>query len=88
MCQLCPYQNIRSAKYPPVLVTCSATDARVPAWGPAKWVAKLRQHQQAEAPIVLLTSDTGGHFSHEADLLDNAATEYAFLMNAFDNHAV
>ena len=67
---LCPYQNIKPAAYPPVLVTCSATDARVPAWGPAKWVAKLRQHQQGEAPIMLLSNSQGGHFSHDADLLD------------------
>ena len=82
MFELCPYQSIRNAAYPPVLVTCSASDARVPTWGPAKWVAKLRQHQQAEAPILLLSNSQGGHFSHDADLLNNAAMEYAFLLDA------
>ena len=79
---LCPYQNIKAAPYPPVLVTCSATDARVAAWGPAKWVAKLRQHQQAKAPILLLSGLQGGHFAHDADLLENAAMQYAFLLDA------
>jgi protease II len=50
--RMCPYHNIikqndgdrkiRSHLYPPVLITCSSTDARVPIWGPLKYAAKLR----------------------------------------------
>ncbi|KAL0053370.1 hypothetical protein WJX82_004848 [Trebouxia sp. C0006] len=83
MRELCPYQNIKTAEYPPVLATCSATDPRVPVWGPAKWVAKSRQHQIGPSPILLLSSSDTGHYAHEADLLENSALEYAFLIDAF-----
>ena len=52
------------------------------AWGPANWVAKLRQHQQAETPIPLLSNSQGSHFSHDVDLLNNAAMEHATLLDA------
>jgi protease II len=83
MRELCPYQNIKTAEYPPVLATCSVTDPRVPVWGPAKWVAKLRQHQIGPSPILLLSTSDTGHYAHEADLLENSALEYAFLIDAF-----
>ena len=80
---LCPYQNIRRTEYPPVLATCAVPDARVPVWGPAKWVAKLRQHQQGNSPVLLLHTLDTGHFGHETDLLDNSVLEYSFLLDAF-----
>ena len=83
MRELCPYQNIQTAEYPPVLATCSVTDPRVPVWGPAKWVAKIRQHQIGPSKILLLSSSDTGHHAHEADLLENTALEYAFLIDAF-----
>lgn len=82
MRELCPYQNIRKAKYPAVLASCSVTDTRVPVWGPAKWIAKLREHQTGTSPILLLSSSVAGHFAHEADLLENSSLESAFLINA------
>ena len=83
MQELCPYQNIKAAEYPPVLASCSVTDARVPPWGPAKWVARLRKHQKGNGPILLLSSSNAGHFAHEADLLESSALEYAFLLDSF-----
>lgn len=85
MQELCPYQNIKPAVYPPVMATCAGGDVRVPAWGPAKWVAKLREHQQGTAPIMLLSDADAGHFGHEADLLNKSALEYAFLLHAYSN---
>ncbi len=82
MRDLCPYQNIQAADYPPVLATCSVSDPRVPPWGPAKWAAKLRHHQTGDSPILLLSSSDTGHFGHDADLLENTAMEYAFLSHA------
>lgn len=83
MQELCPYQNIEPAEYPPVLASCSVTDARVPVWGPAKWIARLRQHQTGSCPILLLSSSNAGHFAHDADLVESCAREYAFLLGAF-----
>ena len=84
MGELCPYQNIKQAKYPPVLATCAVLDSRVPVWGPAKWVAKLREHQTGTSPIMLLHTLDTGHFAHEADLLENSVQEYSFLLDAFE----
>lgn len=80
MIELCPYQNLKSAAYPPILATCSEADVRVPAWGPAKWIAKLRAHQKGSAPIMLMSNSDSGHFGHEAEMLDNAALECALLL--------
>lgn len=52
MAALCPYHSLtqRAAPLrPPVLVTCAADDGRVPAWGPAKWVAALSAARQRQA---------------------------------------
>ena len=67
------------------MATCASEDVRVPPWGPAKWVAKLRENQQGTAPIMLLSDSDAGHFGHEADLLNDTALEHAFLLKAWCN---
>lgn len=51
MAAVCPYQAAldRVPSQPAVLVTAAADDGRVPAWGPAKWVAALSAGRQQEA---------------------------------------
>ncbi|BDA43568.1 Prolyl endopeptidase-like [Coccomyxa sp. Obi] len=82
--KLCPYANLCPAEYPPVLVTCALNDQRVPAWGPAKYVARLRANQRGSGKVFLVHSATGGHFGDGADAVHEAARNYAFLLHALD----
>lgn len=83
--KLCPYANLRPAEYPPVLVTCALNDQRVPAWGPAKYVARLRANQRGSGKAFLVHSATGGHFGDGADAMHEAARNYAFLLHALSD---
>lgn len=79
-----PYDNIRPAAYPPVLATGGLSDPRVTYWEPAKWVAKLRAHNQAKTPIVLKMHMDGGHSgaSGRYEALKDVAFDYAFALKA------
>lgn len=79
---ICPYQNIKASKYPAILVSCAFNDVRVPAFGPAKWVARLKENQRGHAPILLQSQLKGGHFGSESDDLSRATAELSFLLHA------
>ena len=60
MARYTPYENIRTAPYPDMLVTAGLEDPRVGYWEPAKWVQRLR----AESPrsrVLLKTELDAGH---------------------------
>lgn len=79
-----PYDNITDADYPPVLITGGLTDPRVTYWEPAKWAAKLRDHQKASAPILLKINMDAGHAGEAGryDSLKETALDYAFAVMA------
>lgn len=78
-----PYDNITQRAYPPMLITGGLTDPRVTYWEPAKWAAKLREHQSGPAPILLKMNMEAGHggASGRYDSLKDAAHEYAFAVS-------
>lgn len=77
-----PYDNIVDASYPAMLVTTGLHDSQVQYWEPAKWVQRLREHQQSQAPIVLNTNMEAGHggASGRFERLKEVALDYAFLL--------
>ena len=80
----CPYSNVTGKAYPPILITAGLTDPRVTYWEPAKWAAKLRDHQMGEAPILLKTNMEAGHQGESGryDSLKETAFDYAFALKA------
>ena len=78
-----PYDNIARTEYPPCLITGGLTDPRVTYWEPAKWAAKLREHQEGEAPILLKINMEAGHQGESGryDSLKETALEYAFAVS-------
>ncbi len=77
-----PYDNLRAAAYPAMLVKTSLYDSQVMYWEPAKYVARLRTLNTGDKPILLHTNMTAGHggASGRYDYLREIAFDYAFLL--------
>ena len=77
-----PYDNISEKNYPYILATSGYHDSQVQYWEPAKWVAKLRDFNKSENPILLHTNMDAGHggASGRFKILKEVAMEYAFLI--------
>ncbi|WP_344682002.1 MULTISPECIES: S9 family peptidase [Actinomycetes] len=76
-----PYENVRDTRYPAIAAVTSLHDTRVLYVEPAKWVQRLREHQQGEAPVVLKIEMDGGHggASGRYESWKERAWDYAFL---------
>jgi oligopeptidase B len=79
-----PYDNVRAADYPALLVTTGLNDPRVQYWEPAKWVAKLRESSTSGKPIYLRTEMGAGHGgpSGRYDAWRDEAIVLAFVCDA------
>lgn len=77
-----PYDNVRPAAYPHLLVTAGLHDPRVQYWEPAKWVAKLRRLSTGDRLLLLKTAMGSGHSgaSGRYDALREEAFKQAFLL--------
>jgi oligopeptidase B len=77
-----PYDNLRAAQYPAMLVKTSLHDSQVMYWEPAKYVARLRTLKTDENPLLLVTNMKAGHggASGRYDYLKEIAFDYAFLL--------
>ncbi len=79
-----PYENVRAAAYPSMLITAGLNDPRVSYWEPAKWAAQLRALKTDDRLLLLKTNMGSGHFgaSGRYEYLKETAFNYAFLLNA------
>jgi len=77
-----PYDNLKQAAYPAMLVKTSLHDSQVMYWEPAKYVAKLRTLKTNAAPLLLHTNMSAGHggASGRYDYLKEIAFDYAFIL--------
>ncbi len=78
-----PYDNVRAADYPALLVTAGLNDPRVQYWEPAKWVAKLRTTATGGGPILLRTELGAGHGGRSGryDAWKDEAEVLAFVLH-------
>jgi oligopeptidase B len=77
-----PYDNLKPASYPAMLVKTSLHDSQVMYWEPAKYIAKLRTLKTDNNPLLLVTNMQAGHggASGRYDYLKEIALDYAFLL--------
>lgn len=77
-----PYDNVSALPYPHILALAGLTDPRVTYWEPAKWMAKLREHNQGANMLLLRTNMEAGHggASGRFDRLKEVALAYAFAL--------
>ena len=77
-----PYDNLKPASYPSILVKTSLHDSQVMYWEPAKYAAKLRTLKQDANPLLLVTNMKAGHggASGRYDYLKEIAFDYSFLL--------
>lgn len=79
-----PYENIKSADYPPVLAMTALNDMRVTYWEAAKWIARLRAKSTSAAPVMVRTEMQCGHqgVSGREGSIRNSAMIYSFVIAA------
>lgn len=81
-----PYDNVRPCDYPAILVTAGLNDPRVQYWEPTKWVARLRDFNTSQQPILQRTNMGAGHggASGRYGRYREIAWEGAFLLDQLD----
>lgn len=80
-----PYDNLKSASYPNLLVNVSFYDSQVPYWEGAKLLARSRdQNTEGNHALLLHTNFGAGHggASGRYDALHDVARDYAFFLTA------
>jgi oligopeptidase B len=79
-----PYDNLKSAAYPHVLVNVSYNDSQVPYWEGTKYLAKLRTLDAGRNATLLHATMGAGHggAAGRYDALNDSARNYAFFLSA------
>jgi oligopeptidase B len=79
-----PYDNLKPAPYPHVLVNCGLNDSQVPYWEGAKYAARLRELRTNKKLTLLHCDMEAGHggVSGRYETLKERARTFAFLLTA------
>jgi oligopeptidase B len=82
MMRYSPYDNVKAANYPAMLVQVSLNDSQVPYWEGTKLVAKLRATKTDKNTLLLKANMGAGHggSSGRYDALRETAFTYAFML--------
>ncbi len=77
-----PYDQLKKAAYPAMLVTTGLWDSQVQYWEPAKYVAKLRTLDTSPSPVLFRVNMEAGHGGRSGRFtrLEQVALEYAFIL--------
>ncbi len=76
-----PYYNIKSQHYPNVIIVAGYKDRITPIWQVTNYIAKLRQFNQSNSTILLMTNLEEGHMSNASSVqsMKRDARVYSFL---------
>tara|TARA_B100002051_G_scaffold193997_1_gene183975 strand:+ start:14523 stop:16652 length:2130 start_codon:yes stop_codon:yes gene_type:complete len=87
MMKYSPYDNIEENEYPSILVTAGLWDSQVQYYEPAKYVAKLRDFNTGENPVLMKVNMSAGHSGNSGrfESLKEVAMEYSFLLRVDSN---
>lgn len=80
-----PYDNIKTMDYPAMLITTGYHDSQVQYWEPLKWVAKLRDFNTGNSPILFdctMSAGHGGGSGRTTERLE-VAKEFAFILSIY-----
>jgi len=78
-----PLDNVKPAKYPAIFATGGLNDTQVPYFSPAKWVAKVRENNLGQNPILLKINMGAGHGGESGRFVRQKLTalKYAFILD-------
>lgn len=85
ICSYSPYENVKKQAYPAMYITGGLTDPRVTYWEPTKWVAKLRDCNTSNNPILLKMNMSAGHAggSKREEQMWEDAEDLTFLLKIY-----
>ena len=83
----CPYSNLDSKSFPPLLILTSINDSQVMYWEPTKYIAKLREKKKGDSPKFLYHCNmSSGHSgaSGRYDYLEEISFKYSFILKTLN----
>jgi oligopeptidase B len=78
-----PLDNVKEKKYPSIFATGGLNDTQVPYFSPAKWVAKVRENNMGNNPVLFKVNMGAGHGGESGrfERQKLIAMKYAFALN-------